>query len=68
MISNGRSLRKIRLSNMNLNDDKVIDGLIEVMLLFGANIQSINLSNTHLSPRLLAKFSEKLMSEAEVLK
>ena len=34
----GRNISKIRLSNMNLDDDKIIDNLLEVLLKFDSNI------------------------------
>jgi len=46
ILANGDHLYKLRLSNINLNDDNIIKSLIETLNFYSSELTCINLSNS----------------------
>jgi hypothetical protein len=60
VIEGGQKLQKLRLSAINLNDEKTIHHLCMVISTYQGELMSINLSNTSLTPKYLSMISEEL--------
>ena len=57
------ALQKLRISNINLNDDDIINQISKVIEVNKSSLKSLNLSNASLSPKLLHEISVVLKKQ-----
>ena len=60
ILDNGDHLYKLRLSNINLNDDDIFHNLLETLNFYTSELTCLNLSNACLQPHHLLKIAKVL--------
>jgi len=68
IIEKGQKIKKLRFSNMNLNDEKTVDLLTQVISTFQGDLVSINISNCSLTPKSLGMISKVLKENPYYIK
>lgn len=60
LTNNGKCLQKLKLSNINLNEESVVTSLMHFITAQSRDLVSLDLSKTNLAPKLLCAISEEL--------
>jgi len=68
ILENGNHLYKLRLSNINLNDDTIFKNLIECLNFYASELTCLNLSNSCLQPNQLLGIAKVLKRNPQSLK
>jgi len=68
IIEKGQKIKKLRFSNMILNDEKTVDLLTQVISTFQGDLVSIKISNCSLTPKSLGMISKVLKENPYYIK